>query len=225
MSQPSRRSARRWRPISAPPGCATALTASMLGTVAAYARRVDAFREGVWQDVPLHARPEDFDRRRRWLLERVKPGDNVLDLGCGDGAFAAELVAAGATVLGVDVSQTALERARERVARADFRHAADGAPLPVDNDWADVVWAGEVLEHVVDVSGLLADVRLALRDGGQLLVTTPGHGPLLTRVSRLDPRSDHLRFFTRRSLHSHLDDQFVNVSVHRRRGRLFACAS
>lgn len=186
---------------------------------------MDAFREGVWEGVPSGARPEDFARRRRWLLGHVQPGAKVLDLGCGDGAFAAELAAAGATVLGVDVSATALDRARERLPGADFRKSADGAPLPVDNGWADVVWAGDVLEHVVDVAGMLADVRLALRDGGQLLVTTPAHGPLVTRTSPLDPRSDHLRFFTRAALHSLLHDQFVNISVRRRRGRLYACAS
>jgi 2-polyprenyl-3-methyl-5-hydroxy-6-metoxy-1,4-benzoquinol methylase len=88
-----------------------------------------------------------------------------------------------------------------------------------------VVWAGEVLEHVVDVSGLLANARLALREGGMLLATTPAHGPVLTRTARLDPGSDHLRFFTRRSLHSLLAGQFVNISMRRRRGRLYACAS
>jgi cyclopropane fatty-acyl-phospholipid synthase-like methyltransferase len=83
---------------------------------------VDAFREAVWADVPDGAQPEAFAERRRWLLARVAPGAKVLDLGCGDGAFAAELVAAGATVLGVDVAQGALDRARERVPRAEFRH-------------------------------------------------------------------------------------------------------
>lgn len=186
---------------------------------------MDAFREGVWEGVPAGTRPEAFERRRRWLLARVAPGAKVLDLGCGDGAFAAELVAAGATVLGVDVAETALGRARERVPRASFAHVREGEPLPVDNGWADVVWAGEALEHVVDVSGLLAEARLALREGGVLLATTPAHGPLLTRTARLDPRSDHLRFFTRRSLGSLLGEQFANIEVRRRGGRLYACAS
>jgi SAM-dependent methyltransferase len=186
---------------------------------------VDAFREGVWDAVPRDARPEAFERRRRWLLARVVPGAKVLDLGCGDGAFAAELLAAGAVVIGVDVSETALARARERAPRAELHHVAEGDPLPVANGWADVVWAGEVLEHAVDPGGVVADARLALRAGGQLLVTTPAHGPLLTRTARLDPRSDHLRFFTRRSLRSLLGEHFGNISIRRSGGRLHACAS
>ena len=55
----------------------------------------------------------------------------------------------------------------------------EGAPLPFAEDAFDVVWAGEVLEHVADVVGLLAEVRRVLRWGGTLLVTTPWHGRLV----------------------------------------------
>jgi SAM-dependent methyltransferase len=186
---------------------------------------VSGFREAVWAGVAPDALPEAFAPRRAWLLARIPPHARVLDLGCGDGAFAAELVAAGAEVLGVDVAAAAIERARARAPGAEFRLVAEGEPLPVANGWADVVWAGEVLEHVVDVPGTLADVRLALKPGGILLATTPAHGPLLTRTSNLSPSSDHLRFFTRKSLYALLTDQFLNVTIRRRRGRLHACAS
>jgi len=70
------------------------------------------------------------------------------------------------------------------------------------------VWAGEVLEHVADVVGLLAEVRRVLRWGGRLLATTPYHGRVSVATLGLagrfdehaDPRGDHLRFFTARSL-------------------------
>jgi SAM-dependent methyltransferase len=158
-------------------------------------------------------------------MGRVPPGARVLDLGCGDGAFAAELVAAGAEVIGLDVADAALARARQRVPQAELRLVQEGAPLPIDNGWAQVAWAGEVLEHVLDLRGTLADLRLALAPGGVLLATTPAHGPLLTRTSRLDPVSDHLRYFTRRSLRVALGDLFSHVTVDRRGGRLYACAS
>ncbi len=186
---------------------------------------MSAYREAVWEAVPADALPEAFAQRRAWLLRRLPPHANVLDLGCGDGAFAAELVASGATVIGADVAAAALERARARVPQAEFRLAAEGEPLPVPDGWADVVWAGEVLEHVVDPVGLLLESRRVLRDGGVLLATTPAHGPLLVRSARLDPRADHLRFFTARSLRDVLGEAFAAVTVRRRRGRLYACAS
>jgi ubiquinone/menaquinone biosynthesis C-methylase UbiE len=184
---------------------------------------VEPWREAVWEAVPEDARPERFDARRAFLLAHVSDGDRVLDLGAGDGAFAAELERAGCHVIAVDVAHEALRRAQRRVPGLDTRLVAEGAPLPLDEDAVDVVWAGEVLEHVADVVGLLAEVRRVLRWGGTLLVTTPYHGRAATAALALrrtgldehfDPRADHLRFFTARTLRSLLEDAgFAEVDV------------
>jgi 2-polyprenyl-6-hydroxyphenyl methylase / 3-demethylubiquinone-9 3-methyltransferase len=171
---------------------------------------VDPWREAVWRAVPEGAAPERLAARRAFLLAHVSAGDRVLDVGAGDGTFAEVLVGAGARVAGVDVAEEALRRARLRALGADLRRVAEGAPLPFAEDAFDLVWAGEVLEHVADVVGLLAEVRRVLRWGGTLLATTPHHGratlaALALRPGRaleehFDPRADHLRFFTARSL-------------------------
>lgn len=185
-------------------------------------RGVEPWREAVWRAVPPGATPERFAARRAFLLAHVRSGDRVLDLGAGDGAFAAELCAVGCDVIAVDVSEEALRRARARVPGLDARRVDEGAPLPLDEDAVDVVWAGEVLEHVADVVGLLADVRRVLRWGGTLLVTTPYHGRVSVAAlalrgrfdERFDPRADHLRFFTERSLRALLEDAgFADVDV------------
>jgi 2-polyprenyl-3-methyl-5-hydroxy-6-metoxy-1,4-benzoquinol methylase len=185
-------------------------------------RGVEPWREAVWRAVPAGATPERFAARRAFLLAHVSAGDRVLDIGAGDGAFAEELRAAGCDVTAVDVAEEALRRARTRVAELDARRVGEGAPLPLDEDAVDVVWAGEVLEHVADVVGLLAEVRRVLRWGGTLLVTTPYHGRVSVAAlalrgrfdERFDPRGDHLRFFTERSLSSLLEDAgFADVDV------------
>jgi SAM-dependent methyltransferase len=187
---------------------------------------VSEFREAVWEAVPPGALPEAFAPRRRFLLATLPPHARVLDLGCGDGRFAAELVASGARVVGVDVAEEAIQRARRGVAAAEFRLAPEDGALPVEDEWADVVWAGEVLEHAVDVVGLLLEARRVLAPDGRLLATTPAHGPLLTRTGPLSPFADHLRFFTRRSLRAALRAAgFADVTIRRRRGRFYACAS
>jgi SAM-dependent methyltransferase len=184
---------------------------------------VEPWREAVWRAVPEDARPERFAARRALLLAHVRPGDRVLDLGAGDGAFAAELSAAGCAVVAVDVAQEALRRARARVPGLDARLAPEDGPLPLDEDAVDVVWAGEVLEHVADVTGLLAEVRRVLRWGGTLVLTTPYHGRVsvaaLALCGRLDdhfdPRADHLRFFTAATLRALLADAgFAEVDLH-----------
>jgi ubiquinone/menaquinone biosynthesis C-methylase UbiE len=184
---------------------------------------VESWRESVWRAVPEDARPERFAARRAFLLAHVRAGDRVLDLGAGDGSFTGELRAAGCEVVAVDVAEEALRRARARVPDLDARRVDEGASLPLDEDTVDIVWAGEVLEHVADVVGLLAEVRRVLRWGGTLLVTTPYHGRVMLLALALraratdehfDPRVDHLRFFTARTLHAVLSDAgFADVEI------------
>ena len=184
---------------------------------------MESWREAVWRSVPEEALPERFAPRRAFLLANVRAGNTVLDLGAGNGAFAEELLAAGCEVVAIDVAEEALRRARARAPGLDTRHVAEGAPLPLAEDAVDVVWAGEVFEHVADLVGLLAEVRRVLRWGGTLLVTTPYHGRLALALMALrggledhfDPRADHLRFFTTSSLRAVLADAgFADVSVH-----------
>jgi len=176
----------------------------------------------VWRGVPERADPEAFAARRAFLLANVRAGERVLDLGAGDGAFAAELLAAGCDVVAVDVAEEALRRARARVPGLDARRSEEDGRLPLDEDSVDAVWAGEVLEHVADVVGLLAEVRRVVRWGGRLIVTTPYHGRLSVAALALrgrfdehfDPRADHLRFFTARTLGEMLTDAgFAEVDV------------
>jgi 2-polyprenyl-3-methyl-5-hydroxy-6-metoxy-1,4-benzoquinol methylase len=188
---------------------------------------MDDWREAVWRAVPEGAEPERFAARRSFLLDRVVPGARVLDLGCGDGAFAAALVAAGCAVTMADVAEEALRRARTRAPGAEAVALAEGKPLPFAEDAFDVVWAGEVLEHVADVVGLLAEVRRVLRWGGRVLVTTPWHGRVVVAMdAHFDPRADHLRFFSARTLRAVLADAgFVEIEVRRSGRGLQASAS
>jgi 2-polyprenyl-3-methyl-5-hydroxy-6-metoxy-1,4-benzoquinol methylase len=188
---------------------------------------MDDWREAVWRAVPEGVAPERFAARRGFLLDHVASGQRVLDLGSGDGAFAAELLGAGCAVTMADVADEALRRARGRAPGAEAVELDEGAALPFAEDAFDVVWAGEVLEHVADVVGLLAEVRRVLRWGGLLLATTPWHGRLVVATDRhFDPRSDHLRFFSARTLRGVLADAgFVDVAVRRAGRGLHASAS
>lgn len=202
---------------------------------------MDDLREAVWAAVPEAAVPERFEARRAFLLGAVERGERVLDLGCGDGAFAAELTAVGAEVVAADVARGALTRAERRAPQAALVHLDEREPLPFAENEFDVVWAGETIEHVVDPVMLLAEVRRVLRVGGRLLLTTPYHGRVTTILlglragafdAHFDPRADHLRFFTARTLRSVLREAgFSEVDVRACGGRpllrhaLHACAS
>lgn len=168
--------------------------------------------------------------RERFLLERlrgeadrIERAPRVLDVGCGEGQFADALARAGAEVLAVDVAGEAVRRARKRHPQLDIRLVEPEAALPLADAGFDVVWAGETIEHVADTAGWLSELRRVLRSGGVLLLSTPDHGPLsrlrlgLDRrafEARFQPRSDHLRFYTRRALRDLLCDyRFEDVDV------------
>jgi ubiquinone/menaquinone biosynthesis C-methylase UbiE len=169
------------------------------------------FYESVWNGLPRDPQPWAWTRRRAILLRELRPGDRVLDVGCGAGRFIAAAHEAGADVIGVDIAEAALDRARRVAPGADLRLLAADGSLPLGHGEVDLVWRSEVLEHVPDTVGLLTEVRRVLRRGGRVLLTVPDHGrvkrtliALLRHEAHYDPLGQHLRFYTRRSLTSAL---------------------
>jgi len=174
------------------------------------------YHEALWEGVPEGLDPLDFALRSRFLSDHVRAGERVLDVGCGEGCFAFALARAGATkVVGIDVAAEPLRRARVRHPELDLRQVRAERAWPLEDASFDAVWAGEVIEHVADTAGWLSEVRRVLRPGGSLLLSTPGHGRLqMLRwalevrafEAHFDPRGDHLRFYTRRTLTELLED-------------------
>jgi SAM-dependent methyltransferase len=180
-----------------------------------------AFYEAVWADLPAEATPWAWERRRALLLAEARPGERVLDLGCGAGRFVAAVRDAGADPVGVDIAEAALERARRNAPGADLRLLEPDGSLPLEHASVELVWCSEVLEHVADTDHLLLEARRVLRPGGRLLATVPFHGRvkaaligLLRFEQHFDPAGQHLRFYTRTSLATTLDRAgFTDVRV------------
>jgi ubiquinone/menaquinone biosynthesis C-methylase UbiE len=165
---------------------------------------VQQYYEELWERLPDELEPPDFDRRRAFLLAAVRPGDRVLDIGCGAGEFTAALSEAGATAVGLDVAEAALRRARARHPGLDFRLTPFDGPLALEDNSFELVWASEVIEHIADTALWLSEIRRALVPGGRLLITTPSHGRGLVALRGVahfsEPLGDHLHLYTRRSL-------------------------
>jgi 2-polyprenyl-6-hydroxyphenyl methylase/3-demethylubiquinone-9 3-methyltransferase len=96
-----------------------------------------------------------------------RPGAVLVDLGCGGGLLAPHV--AGYRHVGVDLVDSALRQAAQH---GVVPVQADVARLPLADGCADVVSAGEILEHVTDLSTVVAEACRVLRPGGTLVLDT-----------------------------------------------------
>lgn len=148
-----------------------------------------------------------FDRHVSWS------GRSVLDLGCAGGFMAEAMVGKGASVTGIDPAVRAIEAARARAAAVGYEVRYDvgaGERLPYGNAAFDIVVCVDVLEHVSDLTAVLAEVTRVLRPGGVFLYDTINRNALARFVTitlaedvlRILPRGTHdpARFIKPREL-------------------------
>jgi len=101
-----------------------------------------------------------------------KPGERILDLGCGDGALTRELVRSGAAVVGIDASASQIEAARARGLDARLM---DAGALTFDAEF-DAVFSNAALHWMTDREPVLAGIARALKPGGRLVAEMGGKG-------------------------------------------------
>ena len=107
--------------------------------------------------------------RARLVPEATRPGSVLLDLACGGGLLAPHVAAKGHRHVGLDLSPTALPQARDH---GVVPVRGDVLRLPFADEVADVVVAGEVLEHVQEPLELVSEACRVLRPGGVLVLDT-----------------------------------------------------
>jgi len=97
------------------------------------------------------------------------PGALLIDAGCGGGLLAPHVAGKGYRHVGVDLRREGLRQAAEHGVRPAN---GDVTALPIASGAADVVAAGEILEHVTDLPATVAELARVLRPGGLLVLDT-----------------------------------------------------
>ncbi|HEX9201485.1 MAG TPA: class I SAM-dependent methyltransferase [Acidobacteriaceae bacterium] len=101
-----------------------------------------------------------------------RPGEAILDLGCGDGALTERIAATGAVVTGADASPAMVAAAHAR--GLTVREVSADA-MPFDGEF-DAVFSNAALHWIPNAEAVIAGVHRALRPGGRFVAEMGGHG-------------------------------------------------
>ena len=157
------------------------------------------------------------------LFRGERPG-RMLDVGCGHGEFGALLLQAGWSVDGLDLDPAQVASAAGRGLTARVCDLTGG--LPFEDARFDALFAGEVIEHLVDTDAFLAEIARVVRPGGFVILTTPNLASFENRVRlllgiypiwvnyRLEGMG-HVRAYTPGTLRRQLAEHGLNVERHR----------
>jgi ubiquinone/menaquinone biosynthesis C-methylase UbiE len=125
---------------------------------------------------PATLNAQNLISRRRFALDmletRISPGSNVLDIGCGTGHLAGELMQRGYAAWGVDLSEAMVEYAREHYDPDRFR-VGDIEQIPFPDNTFDAVMCLGVMEYLEKDEPALREMWRVLKSGGHAVITTP----------------------------------------------------
>ena len=151
----------------------------------------------------------------------VRPGDRLLDLGCGFGRHAYQAARLGAEVVGFDAGADEVRKVQDTfgaMSVAGELHAetarvgavrGDALRLPFGDGSFDRVIASEVLEHIPDDRTAMSELARVLRPGGTMAVTVPRCGPEFVNWALSDEYHNvpggHVRIYRHKELVARLE--------------------
>ena len=160
----------------------------------------------------------------------LRSGDRILDLGCGFGRHAYEAARRGAHVIALDAGEDEVngvagtfaamveqgelspDTTKVGVVQGDALH------LPFADGAFDRVLCSEVLEHIPNDLGAMAELARVLRPGGTMAITIPRFGPELINWALSDEYhmvpGGHVRIYRRSVIESRLESTGLKVTQH-----------
>lgn len=158
------------------------------------------------------------------VLPMIGTGKTVLDVGCRDGTISKIIQEMGNSVECVEISNYSIARCREKGLKV--------YDLDLNKDWAssiqkkyDVVFAGEIIEHIYETDIFLSNIYKVLKDDGYLILSTAnlaslgrrillllGKNPVIELTTR-STEAGHLRYYVRSSLEKVLLENNLKVTM------------
>jgi trans-aconitate methyltransferase len=133
-----------------------------------------------------------YDDRHSFVWKKVgdlvdllapKPGERILDLGCGTGHLTAQIAARGAVTTGLDASVSMIAQARQNYPKLKFA-LGDASSFRFDEPF-DAVFSNAALHWIPDAAGVIESVARALKPDGRFVLEMGGKGNIARIVKAL----------------------------------------
>jgi ubiquinone/menaquinone biosynthesis C-methylase UbiE len=145
----------------------------------------EAYRR--WYKTPLRARVDADEKEIVFDLADLKPEEQVLDLGCGDGNYTGPAAERAGSAVGLDRSPAMLRAAAKRLSGTPGLRWVEGdaASLPFRDGSFDVVLIVTVLSFAADPQAVVNEAFRVLRSGGRLILGELGRYSSWTLIRRV----------------------------------------
>jgi methionine biosynthesis protein MetW len=135
-------------------------------------------------DLETQIRFQKIDQIIKSILKKKRSKKvRILDLGCGDGKEISIYISKKCEVHGVDIGDNILKESKKR-GLITKKHDLS-KKLPFKKEYFDIVFAGEVIEHLYDSSMFIKEIERVLKKNGKAIITTPNLAHFPDRIRLL----------------------------------------
>lgn len=160
------------------------------------------------------------------IISMLQSKNFILDLGCGNGAFANKLIEKGFEVFGTDASEQGVHQANKINADHFFVQdlSSDDLPIELQNKKFKTIISTEVIEHLYDPRSFISFAKKILKKngGGEIILSTPYHGYLKNLAISITNKWDfhanplwdggHIKLWSKKTIIKLLEEQGFNVT-------------
>ncbi len=160
------------------------------------------------------------------IISMLQSETLILDLGCGNGAFANKLIEKGFEVFGTDASEQGIHQANKINTGHFFVQdlSSDDLPIELQDKNFKTIISTEVIEHLYDPRGFISFAKKILKKngGGKIILSTPYHGYLKNLAISITNKWDfhanplwdggHIKLWSKKTLSKLLEEQGFKVT-------------